>query len=115
LAQAVRFSQVGGPEVLKLEEVAVAEPGAGEVRIRQSAIGLNFADLSLRAGVFSAPLPCCPGSEAAGIVVAVGAGVTQFQRGDRVAYGGSPPGAYVSEPVLALLNAESSVPRGEPR
>jgi NADPH:quinone reductase len=96
VAHAVRFHEAGPPDVLRYEEVEVGAPGQGEVQIRQSAIGVNFADLSMRAGIFPAPLPACPGSEAAGTIVAVGPGVATFAVGDRVAYGGSAPGSYAT-------------------
>lgn len=87
MTKAVRVHQVGGPEVLTYEEVDLAEPGAGEVRIRQHAIGLNFIDTYFRSGLYKAPsLPFIAGNEGAGEVVSVGPGVTNFHPGDRVAY-----------------------------
>ena len=100
MAQIVRFYQFGGPQVLRVEEVDIPAPQAGEVRIRQAVIGVNFADLSQRAGRYPAELPAWPGSEAAGVVGAVGAGVADLRPGDRVAHGGSAPGSYASERVL---------------
>ncbi|WOX07015.1 quinone oxidoreductase family protein [Microbulbifer pacificus] len=97
MTQAIRFFTAGGPDVLRLEELELPELAAGEVRVRQYAIGVNFADTYYRRGIFPATLPACPGSEAAGVVEAVGPGVTAFVPGDRVAYGASEPGSYVSE------------------
>ncbi|MFO1060229.1 MAG: quinone oxidoreductase [Dongiaceae bacterium] len=91
---AIRFHETGGPEVLRWEEVAVGDPGPGEVRIRQSAVGLNFIDTYHRTGLYKVPLPSGIGLEAAGTVEAVGAGVADFKAGDRVAYCTGPLGAY---------------------
>ncbi|MEV6138359.1 quinone oxidoreductase [Nocardia sp. NPDC051990] len=100
MAQAVRFYETGGPEVLRWEEVEVGEPGPGEVRIRHEAVGLNFADTYFRSGLYPAALPAGMGVEAAGVIVAVGPGVDGFQPGDRVTYTGSPLGAYSTERVM---------------
>ncbi|MGH7933066.1 MAG: quinone oxidoreductase family protein, partial [Candidatus Binataceae bacterium] len=86
--------ETGGPEVLKYETVTVAEPGQGQVTVRHRAIGLNFVDIYFRSGVYPAPMPFVPGSEGAGVIEAVGPGVTEFKAGDRVAYAGGPMGAY---------------------
>ena len=94
MATAVRFQKTGGTEVLKLEEVALGEPGAGEVRLRHTAIGVNFIDTYHRSGLYPLPLPSGLGSEAAGIVEAVGPGVSELAPGDRVAYAGGPAGSY---------------------
>ncbi|MFE4458493.1 quinone oxidoreductase family protein [Nocardia tengchongensis] len=101
MAQAVRFHETGGPEVLRWEEVAVGEPGPGEVRIRHGAVGLNFADTYFRSGLYPAALPAGMGVEAAGVIESVGPGVDGFTPGDRVTYTGSPLGAYSTERVLA--------------
>lgn len=93
MTQAVRIHQTGGPEVLRLEEVAIGEPGPGEVRIRHTAIGLNFIDIYERTGLYPVSLPAVLGREAAGVVEAVGPGVKELAVGDRVAYPGV-PGAY---------------------
>ncbi|GAA4725805.1 quinone oxidoreductase [Sphingomonas lutea] len=85
--------QFGGPEVLQWEAIDVADPGPGEARIRQDAAGLNFIDVYHRTGLYPQPLPFTPGSEGAGVVEAVGDGVTIVQPGDRVAYAG-PIGSY---------------------
>jgi len=94
MAKAVRIHQHGGPEVLQYEEVAVADPGAGQARIRQTAIGLNFIDTYHRSGLYQLQMPSGIGTEGAGVVEAVGSGVTWVKAGDRVAYAGGPPGAY---------------------
>ena len=88
MVKAIRIHENGGPEVLKYEDVEVAAPGAGEVLVRQTAIGLNFIDIYYRTGLYPAPggLPFIPGAEAAGIVEATGPGVTGLKAGDRVAY-----------------------------
>lgn len=100
MARAVRFHEAGGPEVLKLEEVAVGEPGPGEVRLRHVAVGCNFADTYFRSGYYSVQPPCGIGVEGAGIVEALGEGVTAVAVGDRVAYNGSPLGAYSDVRVM---------------
>lgn len=100
MAHAIRFYEAGAPEVMRWEEVAVGDPGPSEVRIRHIAVGLNYADTYFRSGLYPAPLPNGLGVEAAGIVEAVGAGVTHVAPGDRVAYTGSPLGAYSTERVM---------------
>jgi len=97
MTKAVRVHQVGGPEVLTYEDVDVPAPGAGEVRIRQHAIGLNFIDTYYRTGLYKAPtMPFIAGNEGSGEVIAVGPGVTNFHPGDRVAYYVN-LGAYATE------------------
>ena len=93
MPHAIRVHQVGGPDVLEWEEVEVGEPGPGQVRIRQEAAGLNFIDVYHRTGLYKQELPFTPGVEGAGIVEAVGPGVSGLKAGDRVAYGG-PIGGY---------------------
>lgn len=83
--RSVTINEAGGPERLVVEERAIPEPGAGQVRIRTTAVGVNFYDTYVRAGVYSIRLPATPGKEAAGVVDAVGAGVTALRVGDRVA------------------------------
>ncbi|MHC5258168.1 quinone oxidoreductase family protein [Streptomyces sp. UC4497] len=100
MAYAVRFQETGGPDVLRWEQVAVGAPGPGEVRIRHQAVGLNFADTYFRTGLYPAPLPAGLGVEGAGVILAVGPGVTGFAAGDRVTYTGSPLGAYSTERVM---------------
>ena len=102
MAKAVRFHQPGGPEVLQWESVEVDEPGPGEVRVRHLAVGLNFADTYFRSGLYPAALPAGMGVEAAGVIEAVGADVTDFRVGDRVTYTGSPLGAYSTERVMPV-------------
>jgi NADPH2:quinone reductase len=100
MTKAVRVHKVGGPEALVYEDVDVAAPGPGEVRIRQHAVGVNFIDVYFRTGLYKAPgLPFIAGNEAAGEVVAVGPGVTNFHLGDRVAYYFG-LGGYASERVI---------------
>ncbi|MEZ2127532.1 MULTISPECIES: quinone oxidoreductase [unclassified Sinorhizobium] len=95
--QAILFRENGGPDVLKLEEVALPSPGVGEVQIRHAAMGLNFIDVYYRSGVYKAPhLPFIPGREAAGTVIDIGPDVTDFAVGDRVAYANA-DGAYSIE------------------
>lgn len=94
MTAAIRISQTGGPEVLKLETFDPGPPKAGEVRVRHRAIGLNFIDIYHRTGLYKLPLPTGLGLEAAGEVEAVGPGVTRFNSGDMVVYASGPIGAY---------------------
>ncbi|MGE4405731.1 quinone oxidoreductase family protein [Pseudomonas sp.] len=95
MSKRIQFSQHGGPEVLEQVEVTLSEPGAGEVRVRNHAIGLNFIDTYFRDGLYAPPsLPSGLGMEGAGVVEAVGEGVSGFRPGDRVGYGTGPLGAY---------------------
>ncbi|HDR9031445.1 quinone oxidoreductase [Burkholderia vietnamiensis] len=100
MPKAIRYDQPGGPEVMKWVDVEVGEPKAGEVRIRQHAVGLNYIDVYFRTGLYPQPLPGGLGMEAAGEVTAVGEGVSALKAGDRVAYVGQPPGAYAQERVM---------------
>ncbi len=100
MPKAIRFHQTGGPEVLKWEDVTVGEPAAGEARIKHHAVGLNFIDIYFRTGLYPTPLPSGLGTEGAGVVEAVGAGVTHVKAGDRVAYAGGPQGAYSEARVM---------------
>jgi NADPH2:quinone reductase len=86
MSKAIRIHETGGPEVLRLEEIPVGEPAAGEARVRHAAVGVNFIDVYHRTGLYPLPLPTGIGVEAAGVVEAVGAGVTHVRAGDRVAY-----------------------------
>jgi NADPH2:quinone reductase len=106
-AMVVEVARTGGPEVMELVERPVADPGPGEVRVRQRAIGLNFIDIYYRSGQYTAPLPHGLGMEAAGEIDAVGAGVRGLKAGDRVAYGSGPLGAYAA---LRCLPAQHVVP-----
>src|SRR5215470_16037167 len=102
MAQAVRFHQTGGPDVLRLEDVAVGSPGPGQARIRHAAVGLNFADTYFRTGFYPVPLPNGMGVEGSGVVEAVGEGVTNVAPGDRVTYTGfiNTLGAYSTERLI---------------
>lgn len=100
MPKAIRYDQPGGPDVMKWVDVEVGEPQAGQVRIRQHAVGLNYIDIYFRTGLYPQPLPGGLGMEAAGEVTAVGDDVTAFKPGDRVAYVWSQPGAYAQERVL---------------
>jgi NADPH2:quinone reductase len=101
MTQAIRVHAYGGPEVLKWEKVEVGEPGPGEVRIKQTAVGLNYIDVYSRTGFYpQASLPFIPGMEGAGVVTAVGEGVKELKVGRRVAYAG-PIGAYAEERLIA--------------
>ena len=101
MPHAIRIHQCGGPEVLKWEEVAVGAPGPGEVRLKQTAVGLNYIDVYHRSGLYPLPaLPGIPGMEGAGIVEEVGADVREVSVGDRVAYAGAPPGAYAEKRLI---------------
>ncbi|MBS7539820.1 quinone oxidoreductase family protein [Ancylobacter lacus] len=113
MVAAIRIHRNGGPEVLTLEDVAVGSPGPGEVRVRHTAVGLNFIDTYFRSGLYPAPggLPFIPGNEAAGVVEEVGEGVTEVAVGDRVAYGSS-LGAYCAArvmPVAPLVKLPDSI------
>lgn len=99
-AKAIRISRNGGPEVLEYVDVEVGEPGPGEARVRQHAIGVNFIDVYFRTGLYPMPLPSGLGQEGAGVVEAVGEGVTHVQPGDRVVYAGRPNGAYSEVRVM---------------
>lgn len=100
MPKALVVHDYGGPEVLKLEERPAETPGTGQVRIRHTAIGLNFTDVYRRKGIYRTGLPLIVGSEGAGTVLAVGPGVTGLAVGDRVAYGG-PLGSYCEERLVA--------------
>lgn len=111
MPHAIRIHQNGGPEQLRWEEVGVAEPGPGEVRVRNTAIGLNFIDTYHRSGLYPMPLPLTLGSEGAGVVEAVGPKVKEFKVGDRVAYA-QPIGAYAEvliRPVARLVKIPAGI------
>ena len=99
-SRAIRIDQHGGPEQLKLVQVTVGEPAAGEIRIRHHAVGLNFIDVYQRSGLYQMPMPLQLGMEAAGVVEAAGAGVTHLKVGDRAAYASQPPGSYCDLRVM---------------
>jgi NADPH:quinone reductase len=101
MTHAIRIHETGGPEVMRWESIEVGDPGPGEVRLRQTAVGLNFIDVYFRTGLY--PLPSMPGvlgMEAAGVVEAVGEGVSTLSEGDRVAYATPPPGAYAEARIM---------------
>jgi len=101
MVRAIQFDRFGGPEVLQYREVPIGEPGPGEARVAHSAVGLNFIDVYHRTGLYPLTLPSGLGGEAAGVVVAVGAGVTHVHAGDRVAYTAPAPlGSYSQERLL---------------
>lgn len=99
MVHAIRVHQTGGPEVLQWEEIEMGQPGPGQVRLRQEAAGLNYIDVYHRTGLYPQELPFVPGVEGAGVVTAVGSGVTDLTAGDRVAYGG-PIGGYAEERLI---------------
>lgn len=106
MAKAIRFSKTGGPEVLVLEDVQVGDPGPGQARVRNHAAGLNYLDTYQRSGMYKIELPSGLGQEGAGVVEAVGSGVTNVKAGDRVAYASAPVGAYSD---VRLMPAERLV------
>ncbi len=97
----VRIHKTGGPEVLTWEETEIGKPGPGEVRMRHTAVGLNFIDTYNRRGIYPMPLPSSLGGEGAGVVEEVGPGVDDLKPGDRVAYGSAPIGAYAEARLIA--------------
>jgi len=111
MPHAIRFHKTGGPEVLQWEDVSVGEPGPAECLVRHKAVGLNFIDTYHRTGLYPMPLPSGIGLEAAGIVEAVGSGVTEFKAGDRIAYCNGPVGAY-SEVKLHPADRLVKLPEG---
>ena len=110
MAKAIRFHETGGPEVLRLENVDVGEPGPGQARVRHTYIAVNFIDIYFRTGRYPLPLPNGLGSDAVGVVEAVGPGVTDIRVGDRVGYLVGPQGAY-SE--VRVMPAELLIPLPE--
>jgi NADPH2:quinone reductase len=100
LSRSIQIDQHGGPEQMHLVQIAVGEPGPGEVRIRHHAVGLNYIDVYQRSGLYPMNLPVQLGMEAAGLIEAVGEGVTHLQVGDRAAYASQPPGAYCERRVM---------------
>ena len=101
---AVRIDQHGGPEELRLVDVQVGDPGPGEIRIRHKAVGLNYIDVYHRTGLYALAMPATIGMEGAGIVEAVGEGVTHLAAGDRAAYASQPPGSYCEARVMPAKN-----------
>ena len=102
--RAVRIHAHGGPEQLVIDQLTVGDPGPGEVRIRHHAIGLNFIDVYQRTGLYPNALPLALGMEGAGVIEAVGEGVTHLKVGDRAAYAANPPGSYCDVRVMPAMN-----------
>ncbi len=101
MVRAIRIHEYGGPEVMRFEEVQVGAPGPGEVRLKQTAVGLNYIDTYHRTGAYKLPaLPGVLGMEGCGVVTAVGSGITDMKEGDRVAYASAPVGAYAEERLI---------------
>jgi NADPH:quinone reductase len=113
MVKAIRIHETGGPEVLRLEEVPLPAPVAGQARVRHTAIGVNFIDTYHRTGLYKLPLPSGLGVEAAGVVEEVGPGVAHVKPGDRVAYVSRPPGAY-AEAAVVPADRLVIVPEGIP-
>ena len=111
MAKAIRLYQTGGPEVLKHETVEVGEPGPGQARVRHSYVAVNFIDIYFRTGRYPMPLPNGLGSDAVGVVEAVGPGVTDIKAGDRVGYLLGPQGAYADVRVHAGRRADPAARR----
>jgi NADPH2:quinone reductase len=112
MANAISMARTGGADVMELVTVDLAPPGPGEARVRQHAVGLNFIDVYFRTGLYPQPLPNGLGKEGAGVVEAIGEGVTEVQVGDRVAYAGGPNGAYADErnmPASVLVKLPESI------
>jgi NADPH2:quinone reductase len=112
MTKAIRMFATGGPEVMQYVDVELAAPGPGEVRLRHSACGLNFIDVYFRTGLYPQALPAGLGQEGAGTIEALGAGVSDFKVGDRVAYAGGPNGAYAEErnyPAARLVKLPDSI------
>jgi len=103
LSRVVCIEHTGGPEQMQLTTRPVGEPGPGEIRIRHHAIGLNYIDIYHRTGLYPLPLPLALGMEGAGVVEAVGAGVTHLRVGDRAAYAANPPGSYCDVRVMPAM------------
>ena len=108
--RAIRIEATGGPEVMKMQEIATPAPGSGQALVRIEAAGVNFIDIYQRAGVYKLPLPFTPGQEGAGVVEAVGPGVTDLRTGDRVAWAG-PVGSYATHQAIPAARLVP-VPRG---
>ncbi|MBP6011511.1 MAG: quinone oxidoreductase [Alphaproteobacteria bacterium] len=111
MTRAIRFEKTGGTEVLSFHDVALKAPAEGEVRVRHKAVGVNFIDIYHRTGLYKVPLPSGLGLEAAGVVEAVGPGVTRFKEGDRIAYASGPIGTY-SEAHNVVATRAVKIPDG---
>ncbi len=111
MTKAIRIDRTGGPDVMTWSDISVGAPGPGQVLVRHTAVGLNYIDTYHRSGLYPVPLPSGLGLEAAGVVEAIGDGVTTLKPGDRVAYGTGPLGAY-SEAALCAADRITKVPDG---
>ena len=111
MTHVIRIHEHGGPDVMKWETIDVGDPGEKEIRVRHTAVGLNYIDTYHRSGLYKIPLPSVIGREAAGVVDAVGAGVTDFKVGERIAYGSAPIGSY-SEARLVAADRVVKIPEG---
>lgn len=111
MTKAIRLHETGGPEVMKWEDVDLPDPGEGEIRVRHTAIGLNFIDIYQRSGLYDLPLPVTLGTEAAGVVEVVGPGVEGLSEGQRIAYAGGQMGSY-SEARIMAAGAAVPLPDG---
>ena len=100
MPHAIRIHENGGPEVLRFETIPREPLAAGQVRIRQTAIGVNYIDTYDRGGLYPVSLPSGLGREAAGVIIETGKRVTKLRAGDRIAYAGNTPGAYCDERVM---------------
>jgi NADPH2:quinone reductase len=112
MVKAIQITRTGGPDVMEYVDVDLGQPGPGEARVRHGAIGLNFIDVYVRTGLYPHPWPVVPGMEGAGVVEAVGEGVTLVKVGDRVAYAGRPLGAYAevrNVPAAILLKLPDAI------
>lgn len=112
MAKAIRMTKTGGPEVMQWVDVEVGAPGPGEAQVRNHACGLNYIDVYFRSGLYPTPMPSGLGMEGAGVVEAVGAGVSHLKPGDRVAYGSGPLGAYAqvrNMPAAVLVKLPKSI------
>ena len=106
MSKSIRIHETGGPEVLKWEDVEVPAPGEGEIRVRHTAIGLNFIDIYQRSGLYPLELPLTLGVEAAGVVEEIGTGIDNFELGQRITYSGGQMGAYAEE---RTMNAAAAI------
>ena len=111
MTKAIRIHKTGAPSVMKWEEVEIGRPKTGEVRLKQTAVGLNYIDTYHRVGMYPLPLPLTLGMEGAGVVAACGRGVTGLKVGDRVAYAGAPIGSYAEERLMPAARLVK-IPRG---
>ena len=110
--RAIQIDRVGGPEVMQLVDRELGEPGPGDVRVRHGACGVNFLDTYHRTGLYKLPLPAILGTEAAGTIEAIGAGVEHLGVGDRVAYAAKQPGSYAEArnlPALTVVRLPASI------